>query len=117
MIILRLLVSSQSSKIPIATMDLHMIARVVLMTLRNWHVKLGINGGVTILESTPSTAQQTFSTSIFDLNETRVLILRLFLPITMVKALLMLNLMQLIILMKSHLHRDLFRIRRWSIKT
>ena len=34
------------------------------------HVKLGINGGVTILENTPTTSQKTFTTSIFDLNET-----------------------------------------------
>ena len=33
-------------------------------------MKLGINGGVTILENTPTTSQETFTTSIFDLNET-----------------------------------------------
>ncbi|MDG2355973.1 MAG: M64 family metallopeptidase [Paracoccaceae bacterium] len=33
------------------------------------HVKLAVSGGATTLESTPSTSQQTFTTSIFDLNE------------------------------------------------
>ncbi len=34
------------------------------------HVKLGINGGVTTLETSPTTSQETFTTTIFDLNET-----------------------------------------------
>ena len=34
------------------------------------HVKLGINGGITALEDVPTTATETLTTTIFDLNET-----------------------------------------------